>query len=110
MVQLGPHISQELQEGVRVIVETKYGVLRGGRTTNGAAIFLGEHDPHRKIQVDLKHGHPEVPYALPPTRFTDAHPLSGDYRYEDKDYIYETKRGVLAPSEQLPKAWNDSYS
>lgn len=39
--QEGPHIPQELQDGVQVIVETKHGVLRGGRTTNGAAIFLG---------------------------------------------------------------------
>ena len=37
-----PHIPDELQEGVSVVVETKYGSLKGGRTTNGAAVFLGE--------------------------------------------------------------------
>ncbi|KAI6044174.1 Alpha/Beta hydrolase protein [Pisolithus marmoratus] len=68
-----PHIPQDLKEGVRIIVETKYGPLRGGRTTNGAAVFL------------------EVPYALPPLRFTDPQPLPEDYRYEGKDYVYETR-------------------
>lgn len=70
---LNPHIPQDLKEGTRVIVETKYGPLRGGRTTNGAAVFL------------------EVPYALPPVRFADPKPLPEDYRYEDKDYVYETR-------------------
>lgn len=36
-----PHIPQELQHGVRIVVETKYGPITGGRTTNGAAVFLG---------------------------------------------------------------------
>ncbi|KAF8836936.1 alpha/beta-hydrolase [Paxillus ammoniavirescens] len=71
-----PHIPQELQEGVSVLVETKYGPLKGGQTTNGAAVFL------------------EVPYALPPVRFTDPQPLPEGYRYEDKDYIYETKHCI----------------
>ncbi|KIK23600.1 hypothetical protein PISMIDRAFT_34672, partial [Pisolithus microcarpus 441] len=70
---LNPHIPQDLKEGTRVIVETKYGPLKGGRTTNGAAVFL------------------EVPYALPPVRFADPKPLPEDYRYEDKDYVYETR-------------------
>ncbi|KAG9313242.1 Alpha/Beta hydrolase protein [Chiua virens] len=68
-----PHIPQDLQQGVRVAVETKYGPVRGGRTNNGAAVFL------------------EVPYALPPVRFTDPQPLPEGYLYEDKDYVYETK-------------------
>ncbi|KAI6164473.1 Alpha/Beta hydrolase protein [Pisolithus thermaeus] len=68
-----PHIPQDLKEGARIIVETTYGPLRGGRTTNGAAVFL------------------EVPYALPPVRFADPQPLPEDYRYEDKDYVYETR-------------------
>ncbi|KAI6112903.1 Alpha/Beta hydrolase protein [Pisolithus sp. B1] len=69
-----PHIPQDLKDSARVIVETKYGPLRGGRTTNGAAVFL------------------EVPYALPPVRFADPQPLPEDYRYEDKDYVNETRR------------------
>ncbi|KAH0836860.1 Alpha/Beta hydrolase protein [Lanmaoa asiatica] len=69
-----PHIPQDLQHGVPVVVETKYGPIKGGRTSNGAAVFL------------------EVPYALPPVRFTDPQRLPKGYRYEDKDYVYETKR------------------
>lgn len=38
-----PHIPDELQKGVTgVVVQTKYGPVKGGRTTNGAAVFLGE--------------------------------------------------------------------
>lgn len=37
----------------------------------------------------------EVPYALPPERFTDPRPLPENYHYEDKDYVYETKREYL---------------
>lgn len=36
-----PHIPDELQHGVAVVVQTKYGSLKGGRTRNGAAVFLG---------------------------------------------------------------------
>jgi hypothetical protein len=36
-----PHIPDDLQDGVPVVVQTKYGPLRGGRTRNGAAVFLG---------------------------------------------------------------------
>ncbi|KAG6335996.1 hypothetical protein ID866_3091 [Astraeus odoratus] len=67
------HIPEDLQEGARVVVDTQYGPVKGGRSTNGAAIFL------------------EVPYALPPVRFTDPQPLPTDYRYEGKEYVYETK-------------------
>ncbi|KAG8221138.1 Alpha/Beta hydrolase protein [Butyriboletus roseoflavus] len=69
-----PHIPQDLQRGVSVVAETKYGPIKGGRTSNGAAVFL------------------EVPYALPPVRFTDPQQLPEGYRYGDKDYVYETKR------------------
>jgi hypothetical protein len=37
-----PHIPDDLQKGIRMVVETKYGFVKGGRTTNGAAVFLGE--------------------------------------------------------------------
>lgn len=37
-----PHIPDDLQEGIRIVVETKYGSVKGGKTTNGAAVFLGE--------------------------------------------------------------------
>ncbi|KAH0835951.1 Alpha/Beta hydrolase protein [Lanmaoa asiatica] len=68
-----PHIPQDLLEGVSVVVQTNYGSLRGGRTTNGAAVFL------------------EVPYASPPVRFQDPQSLPVGYRYEDKHYVIETK-------------------
>jgi carboxylesterase type B len=68
-----PHIPDDLQDGVPVVVQTKYGPLRGGRTRNGAAVFL------------------EVPYALPPVRFQDPQPLPEGYRYEAKHYVLETK-------------------
>lgn len=90
-----PHIPQDLQDGVRVVVETKYGLIRGGRTTNGAAVFLGAWMRYRAGLADLLPVGPvliEVPYALPPERFTDPRPLPEGHRYEDKDYIYETKR------------------
>ena len=33
----------------------------------------------------------EVPYALPPERFTDPVPLPTNWVYEDKEYIFESK-------------------
>lgn len=41
-VPLIPHIPDDLQKGIRIVVETKYGSVKGGKTTNGAAVFLGE--------------------------------------------------------------------
>lgn len=91
-----PHIPQDLQPGISIVVQTKYGPLRGGRTTNDAAIFLGNalmplalvNDlPDPFYPLDL-----EVPYALPPVRFQDPQPLPEGYRYDDKHYVVETKR------------------
>lgn len=66
------HLQEELvNTSSPVTVETRFGPVRGGRAVNGAAAFL------------------EVPYALPPRRFQDPEPLPTDYRYKDKDYIYE---------------------
>ncbi|EKM58177.1 uncharacterized protein PHACADRAFT_252281 [Phanerochaete carnosa HHB-10118-sp] len=66
------HLQEELiKSSTPVTVETRFGPVRGGRAANGAATFL------------------EVPYALPPRRFQDPQSLPADYRYEDKDYIYE---------------------
>ncbi|KAI0084081.1 carboxylesterase [Irpex rosettiformis] len=72
------HLQDELlATGTSVSVETlRYGRIKGGRAENGAAVFL------------------EVPYALPPGRFQDPEPLPEDYRYEDKDYIYERSYAV----------------
>ena len=32
-----------------------------------------------------------MPYALPPKRFADPVPLPSDFRYEDREYISESK-------------------
>lgn len=86
-----PHIPQDLQHGVHVVAETKYGPIRGGRTSNGAAVFLGTW-VQNKARVSKPYSAIEVPYALPPVRFTDPQRLPEGHRYEDKDYVYETKR------------------
>ncbi|GBE88869.1 hypothetical protein SCP_1402770 [Sparassis crispa] len=71
------HLQDELAQSVeRVIVQTQYGPIKGGRAVNGAAAFL------------------EVPYALPPARFENAKPLPKGFVYEDKEYIYESSYGV----------------
>ncbi|KZT66243.1 carboxylesterase [Daedalea quercina L-15889] len=56
----------------RLVVDTKYGPVTGGRATNGAPAFL------------------ELPYAIYNGRWQDPQPLPADYRYENKVYIYET--------------------
>ncbi|KZT07020.1 carboxylesterase [Laetiporus sulphureus 93-53] len=67
------HLQDELaRSAVRIVVHTPYGPITGGRALNDAAVFL------------------EVPYALPPGRFMDPEPLPPYYRYEDKEYIYES--------------------
>ncbi|OJT07523.1 hypothetical protein TRAPUB_1619 [Trametes pubescens] len=71
------HLQEELaRSGAKVSVDTQYGSVRGRRAANGAAVFL------------------EVPYALPPVRFADPVPLPADFRYEDKEYILESKYAV----------------
>ncbi|KAH0583146.1 hypothetical protein H2248_011029 [Termitomyces sp. 'cryptogamus'] len=71
------HLSDELLKNpARVVVNTRYGPLIGGRASTGAAVFL------------------EIPYALPPGRFEDAASLPDSFRYENKEYILETAYGV----------------
>ncbi|KAH9939944.1 carboxylesterase [Amylocystis lapponica] len=71
------HLPAELLKSAdRVVVQTQYGSIKGGRALNGAAIFL------------------EVPFALPPVRFEHALPLPSSFRYEDKEYIYEASYAV----------------
>ncbi|TCD66077.1 hypothetical protein EIP91_001835 [Steccherinum ochraceum] len=67
------HLQEELlQSQERVSIQTTFGPVKGGKAKNGAHVFL------------------EIPYALPPGRFQDAEPLPPTYRYEDKEYIYES--------------------
>lgn len=87
------HLHDELaQTHDRVVVETRFGTVAGGRSKNGAVVFLGKDiccpsvfsfDPTRL-------GCPEIPYALPPQRFENPVPLPPEFRYQDKDYITES--------------------
>ncbi|TEB33306.1 alpha/beta-hydrolase [Coprinellus micaceus] len=71
------HIQDELVASpARVAVQTRYGPVTGGKAKNGAIVFL------------------EIPYALPPGRFEDPKPLPLGYRYEAKEYIFESAYGV----------------
>ncbi|KAJ3830506.1 Alpha/Beta hydrolase protein [Lentinula raphanica] len=68
------HLHDELlSNSSRVTVDTRHGKVVGGRASNGAAVFL------------------EIPYALPPIRFSDPKHLPDDYRYpEGKEYLMES--------------------
>ncbi|KAF8997843.1 carboxylesterase [Cyathus striatus] len=71
------HLHDELRQNpARVAVVTDFGPVKGGRAANGAAVFL------------------EIPYALPPGRFEDPHPLPPNFKYEEKDYISESYYAV----------------
>ncbi|KAI0948177.1 hypothetical protein AcW1_009761 [Taiwanofungus camphoratus] len=71
------HLQNELLETAdRVVVQTRYGQIKGGRALSGAAVFL------------------EIPYAEYCGRFQDAKPLPQDFQYEDKEYIYESSYGA----------------
>lgn len=90
------HLQEELaQSGAKVTVETQHGTIRGRRAANGAAVFLGASISAARSSTctvfTLTPIYVEVPYALPPVRFADPVPLPADFRYEDKEYILESK-------------------
>ncbi|KAF5361734.1 hypothetical protein D9756_002143 [Leucocoprinus leucothites] len=60
----------------RVVVQTRFGEVVGGRACTGAAVFL------------------EVPYALPLGRFQDPEPLPAGHRYPKKEYVTESSYAV----------------
>ncbi|EIN08288.1 carboxylesterase [Punctularia strigosozonata HHB-11173 SS5] len=71
------HLQDELAKNpARVTVQTRYGPVTGGRANGGPAVFL------------------EIPFALPPERFSDPVPLPPDYKYEDKEYLLESAYGA----------------
>ncbi|KAF8634657.1 hypothetical protein AX15_000796 [Amanita polypyramis BW_CC] len=77
----------------RVSVVTQYGPVTGGRTSNGAAVFL------------------EVPYALPPKRFTDPEPLPPNYRYEGREYVKQASYAVQPTDKAQPQGtFHDNIS
>ncbi|KAG6916262.1 hypothetical protein DXG01_007606 [Tephrocybe rancida] len=68
------HLPEEIAKNpARVVVNTRFGPVIGGRASTGAAAFL------------------EIPYGLPPGRFEDPVPLPDDFKYEDKEYIFEKR-------------------
>ncbi|KAG6832757.1 hypothetical protein H0H87_000410 [Tephrocybe sp. NHM501043] len=68
------HLPEEIVKNpARVVVETRFGPVTGGRASTGAAAFL------------------EIPYALPPGRFEDPVALPDNFKYDTREYIFETK-------------------
>lgn len=86
------HLHDELaQTHDRVVVETRFGTVAGGRSKNGAAVFLGKHMMICcPLVFPFRLTRPEIPYALPPQRFENPVPLPPEFRYQDKDYITES--------------------
>jgi hypothetical protein len=86
------HLQDELlASSARVTVETAFGAVIGGRAANGAVAFLGaSHARSATVRWTLKSRVPELPYALPPARFSDPRPLAPSFRYVNKEYIHES--------------------
>ncbi|KAI9447936.1 carboxylesterase [Lactarius indigo] len=71
------HLHDELsQTKSRVVVETRFGPVTGGRSKNGAVVFL------------------ELPYALSPERFENPVALPPEFRYRNREYIAENSYAV----------------
>ncbi|KAH8988482.1 carboxylesterase [Lactarius akahatsu] len=71
------HLHDELsQTKARVVVETRFGPVTGGRSKNGAVVFL------------------ELPYALAPERFKNPVALPPEFRYRNREYIAENSYAV----------------
>ncbi|KAH9060929.1 carboxylesterase [Lactarius vividus] len=71
------HLHDELsQTKARVVVETRFGPVTGGRSKNGAVVFL------------------ELPYALSPERFKNPVALPPEFRYRNREYIAENSYAV----------------
>ena len=88
------HLHEELARSkATVTAETQYGTIHGRRAANGAAVFLGTfaYSSRAVFRTSDVRRVSEVPYALPPTRFADPVPLPPDFRYEEKEYILESK-------------------
>jgi hypothetical protein len=87
------HLHDELaQTHDRVVVETRFGQVTGGRSRNGAAVFLGKGIccPLGFAFDSTRFGCSEIPYALPPQRFENPVPLPSDFRYQRRDFITES--------------------
>jgi hypothetical protein len=88
------HLHDELAQTYdRVVVETRFGPVTGGRSRNGAAVFLGKGTicyPLGFAVDPMRLGRLEIPYALPPQRFENPVALPSDFRYQQRDYITES--------------------
>jgi hypothetical protein len=87
------HLHEELsQTEARVVVETRFGPVTGGRSKNGAVVFLGKSTDARSILLKLFESL-ELPYALAPERFKNPVALPPGFRYQNKEYIAENSCG-----------------
>ena len=83
------HLHEELaQTEARVVVETRFGTVTGGRSKNGAAVFLGKSTDAGSILLK-RFESLELPYALTPERFNNPVALPPEFRYLNREYITE---------------------
>lgn len=84
------HLHEELtQTKARVVVETRFGPVTGGRSKNGAVVFLGKFTDSDSAILLKRHGLEELPYALTPERFQNPVALPPEFRYRNAEYIAE---------------------
>lgn len=84
------HLHDELaQTEARVVVETRFGPVTGGRAKNGAAVFLGKSTDASSILLN-RFESLELPYALAPERFKNPVALPPEFRYQNREYIVES--------------------
>ncbi len=87
------HLHEELaQTKARVVVETRFGPVTGGRSKNGAVVFLGKSTDVTPILLK-RFDSLELPYALTPERFKDPVALPPEFRYRNREYIAENSCG-----------------
>ncbi|KAG6865681.1 hypothetical protein C0991_000294 [Blastosporella zonata] len=101
------HLSEEISKNPeRVVVNTRFGRVTGGRASTGAAAFLGAalSFEHSRIVSNLDLECAEIPYALPPRRFEDPVPLPIDFKYEDKETNPQTPEEYRVQFEALCRA------
>ena len=83
------HLHEELaQTKARVVVETRFGPVTGGRAKNNAVVFLGKFTDVGPILLERLESL-ELPYALTPERFKNPVALPPEFRYTNREYIAE---------------------
>jgi hypothetical protein len=86
------HLHEELaQTHDKVVVNTRFGPITGGRSRNGAVVFLGKcYRPRALLFDSIRFESSEIPYALPPGRFQNPVALPFEFRYQHREYISES--------------------